>query len=396
MQYVTNFNSYMLTQPINRISSKLPHVGATIFSVMSALAAEHKALNLSQGFPNFNVDEKLISLIYQKMKEGHNQYAPMQGVLTLRETLCEKMENLYSVKYNPEKEITVTSGGTEAIYSALTAIVRKGDEVIVVEPAYDCYVPAIELNGGIPVFVQLKAPSYTIDWEQIKNAVNSKTRVIIINTPHNPMGSVMSQADMHELESIVRDTNILIISDEVYEHILFDGLKHESICKYPDLAERSFVIFSFGKTYHATGWKMGYCFAPNELMAEFRKVHQYIVFSSNTPIQLALADYIKMNPNYGDLPDFYQKKRDFFLQQIKGSRFKFKPASGSYFQLLDYSNITDEKDTSFAIRLTKEKGIASIPISVFYNQAIDHKLLRFCFAKTDETIKKAGELLCKI
>ena len=396
MQYVTNFNSYMLTQPINRISSKLPHIGATIFSVMSALAAEHKALNLSQGFPNFDVDEKLISLIYQKMKEGYNQYAPMQGVLTLRETLCEKMENLYSVKYNPEKEITVTSGGTEAIYSALTAIVRKGDEVIVVEPAYDCYVPAIELNGGIPVFVQLKAPSYTIDWEQIKNAVNSKTRVIIINTPHNPMGSVMSQADMHELESIVRDTNILIISDEVYEHILFDGLKHESICKYPDLAERSFVIFSFGKTYHATGWKMGYCFAPNELMAEFRKVHQYIVFSSNTPIQLALADYIKMNPNYGDLPDFYQKKRDFFLQQIKGSRFKFKPTSGSYFQLLDYSDITDEKDTSFAIRLTKENGIASIPISVFYNQAIDHKLLRFCFAKTDETIKKAGELLCKI
>lgn len=380
----------------NTISSKLPKVGTTIFTVMSALANEQKAINLSQGFPNFNVNDKLISLIHQKMKEGFNQYAPMQGVPKLREVLCEKMEKLYGAKYNPDTEVNIASGGTQAIYSALTAVVREGDEVIVVEPAYDCYVPAIELNGGIPIYVQLKSPNHTIDWNDVKKVISPRTKVIMINTPHNPMGSVMTANDMRELGKIVSGTNIIIISDEVYEHIIFDGLKHESICKYPRLAERSFIIFSFGKTYHATGWKMGYCFAPENLMAEFRKVHQFIVFTSNTPIQHALADYIKECDDYNELSEFYQTKRDFFLKQIKGSRFKFTPASGSYFQLLDYSAITNEKDTDYAVRMTKENGVASIPTSVFYHKPIDNKLLRFCFAKTDDMLKKAGEKLCGI
>ena len=380
----------------NTISSKLPKVGTTIFTVMSALANEHKAINLSQGFPNFDVNPKLVSLINQKMKEGLNQYAPMQGVPALREMLCEKMEKLYGAKYNPDTEVNITSGGTQAIYSALTAVVREDDEVIVIEPAYDCYVPAIELNGGIPIYVQLKGPNHTIDWNDVKKVITSHTKVIMINTPHNPMGSVMTAKDMQELEKIVSGTNILIISDEVYEHIIFDGKKHESVCKYPRLAERSFIVYSFGKTYHATGWKMGYCFAPENLMAEFRKVHQFIVFTSNTPIQHALADYIKECDDYNELGEFYQKKRDFFLAQIKGSRFKAIPASGSYFQLLDYSAITNEKDIDYAIRLTKENGVASIPTSVFYHEPTDNKLLRFCFAKTDDILKKAAEKLCSI
>ena len=380
----------------NTISSKLPKVGTTIFTVMSALANEHKAINLSQGFPNFDVNPKLVSLINEKMKAGLNQYAPMQGVPLLREVLCEKMEKLYGAKYDPDKEINITSGGTQAIYSALTAVVREGDEVIVIEPAYDCYVPAIELNGGIPIYVQLKGPNHTIDWNDVRKVMSSRTKVIMINTPHNPMGSVMTSDDMKQLEKLVKGTNIIIISDEVYEHIIFDGLKHESVCKYPRLAERSFIIYSFGKTYHATGWKMGYCFAPENLMAEFRKVHQFIVFTSNTPFQHALADYIKECDDYNELGEFFQKKRDFFLKQLKGSRFKFVPASGSYFQLLDYSAITNEKDTDYAIRLTKENGVASIPISVFYHKPVDNKLLRFCFAKTDDMLKKAAEKLCKI
>jgi methionine aminotransferase len=380
----------------NSISSKLPKVGTTIFTVMSALANEHKAINLSQGFPNFDVAPRLISLINQKMKEGFNQYAPMQGIPQLREVLCEKMEKVYGAKYHPDKEVTITSGGTQAIYSALTAVVREGDEVIVIEPAYDCYVPAIEMNGGIPIYVQLKAPQQKIDWKDVKKVMSSRTKVIMINTPHNPMGSVMTASDMQELEKIVQGTNIMVISDEVYEHIIFDGQKHESVCQYPGLAERSFIIFSFGKTYHATGWKMGYCFAPENLMTEFRKVHQFIVFSSNTPIQYALAEYMKDYDDYKELSGFYQSKRDFFLKQLKGSRFKFTPASGSYFQLLDYSSITNEKDADYAIRLTKENGVASIPTSVFYHKPIDNKLLRFCFAKTEETLKSAAEKLCTI
>ena len=377
------------------IKSKLPKVGTTIFTVMSALAAENKAINLSQGFPDFETSEELIRLVHEYMKKGMNQYAPMQGIMALREGLAEKTETLYEVKFNPETEITITSGGTEAIYTAITAMIREGDEVIIFEPAYDCYVPAVELAGGIPVYISLKAPDFTIDWKELIKIISPKTKMIMINTPHNPAGSVMTVDDMKQLEKIVAGTEICIISDEVYEHIIFDNLKHESVLQYPGLAERSFVIFSFGKTYHTTGWKIGYCFAPANLMAEFRKVHQFVVFSANTPIQYALAEFIK-NKNYLGLPAFYNEKRDYFLKLISGSRFKFKPANGSYFQCLDYSNLTNEKDTDFAVRLTKEFKIASIPISVFYHEGIDNKLLRFCFAKKNETLEMAAEKICSV
>lgn len=378
------------------IRSKLPNVGTTIFAVMSALANEYKAINLSQGFPNFECSPKLVSLINEYMKKGFNQYAPMQGIMSLRETIAEKMQDLYGAKYNPDKEINITAGGTEAIYAAITAVINEGDEVIIIEPAYDCYVPAIELSGGIPVYVQLTAPDYTIDWNEVKKKVSHRTRMIMINTPHNPTGAVMSEADMKELETITHGTDIIILSDEVYEHIIFDGLKHQSVCRFPGLAERSFVIFSFGKTYHATGWKMGYVLAPEKLMTEFRRVHQFIVFTVNTPFQYALADYMKDKNEYLQLGKFYQEKRDYFINLIKGSKFKFTPASGSYFQSLDYSAITKEKDTDYAIRLTKEAGVASIPVSVFYHEQVDNKMLRFCFAKTTETLEQAAEKLCKV
>ena len=377
------------------IKSKLPKVGTTIFSVMSALATKQKAINLSQGFPDFDASEELIGLVNDYMKKGMNQYAPMQGILPLRERLAEKTQDLYKISYNPDTEITITSGGTEAIYTAITAIIREGDEVIVFEPAYDCYVPAIELAGGVPVYISLKSPDFKINWNEIKKVISHNTKMIMINTPHNPTGTVMNAGDMKELEKIVAGTEICIISDEVYEHIIFDKLEHESVLRYPVLAERSFVVFSFGKTYHTTGWKIGYCFAPANLMAEFRKIHQFVVFSANTPLQYALADFIK-NKNYLTLPDYYQEKRDYFLKLIKGSRFKFTPASGSYFQCLDYTSITNEKDTDFAIRLTKEFKIASIPISVFYHEGIDNKVLRFCFAKRNETLEMAAEKICSV
>ena len=378
------------------IISKLPKAGTTIFTIMSALANECKAINLSQGFPNFPVSEELISLVNQWMKKGMNQYAPMQGILPLRESIAEKMEALYGIVYNPESEITITSGGTQAIYAAIASVIHIGDEVIVLEPAYDSYIPAIEMSGGVAVHIHLKAPTYRIDWNEVKKAINPKTKMIMINTPHNPTGTVMTANDMKELEKITTGTNIIILSDEVYEHLIFDGLRHESVCLYPKLAERSFVIFSFGKTYHATGWKTGYCLAPQNLSTEFRKVHQFMVFSANTPIQYALADYLRKKEKYLELPAFYQEKRDYFIRLLKGSKFKFTPASGSYFQLLDYSAITNEKDTEFAKRITKEYGVASIPISVFYEQPVDNKLLRFCFAKTKDTLELAAERLLKI
>ncbi len=379
----------------NPIKSKLPKAGTTIFTVMSALANEQKAINLSQGFPNFEASEELISLVNQYMKKGFNQYAPMQGILPLRERIAEKAEALYGAKYNPDTEITISSGGTQAIYTAITAMIREGDEVVVLEPAYDSYVPAIELAGGVPVYVALKFPDYTIDWNAVKKVITQRTKMILINTPHNPAGTVWTQKDMKELEKITSHSEITVVSDEVYEHILFDGLQHESVMRYPKLAERSFVVFSFGKTYHTTGWKMGYCLAPHKLMTEFRRVHQFVVFSSNTPIQYALADFME-NKNYLELPKFYQEKRDYFLKLLSGSKFKFKPATGSYFQLLDYSDITREKDTDFAVRLTKQYKVASIPISSFYHEPIDNKLLRFCFAKTNETLEMAAERLRKV
>lgn len=380
----------------SQIVSKLPKVGTTIFTVMSQLANEHKAINLSQGFPDFECSEELVKLVNHYMKKGMNQYAPMQGVMQLREAISAKMEALYGISYHPANEINITSGATQAIYSAITAVIREGDEVIVFEPAYDCYVPAIELNGGVPIYIQLKAPDYRIDWNEVKKRITRRTKMIIINSPHNPTGAVMSESDMKQLEKLTNNSEIIILSDEVYEHVIFDGAQHQSVCRYPKLAERSFVVYSYGKSYHVTGWKMGYVLAPENLMVEFRKNHQFLVFTSNTPIQYALADFMKQEQQYLDLPAFYQQKRDFFLEHIKGSKFTWTPSPGSYFQLLDYSSISKASDTDFAIQLTKENGVASVPTSVFYHKPVDNKLLRFCFAKKEETLEKAAERLRKI
>jgi len=378
------------------IITKLPNVGTTIFTVMSSLANEYGAINLSQGFPNFPVSDELISLVNQNMKKGYNQYAPMMGIKELREVISEKTYNLYNVKYNPDSEITVTSGGTEAIFDAITAVVKTNDEVIVFEPAYDCYVPAIELNGGIPVYVSLKYPDYKIDWNEAKNKITPKTKLIIVNTPHNPTGAVLDENDLKQLANIVQNTNIFIISDEVYEHIIFDGLKHNSLITVPELQQRSFIVSSFGKTFHATGWKTGYCVAPKELTTEFRKMHQFITFSTFTPLQYALAEFLKNPANYNGLPKFYEKKRNIFLNSIKNSKFTFVPSKGSYFQNLCYSEISDEPDYDLAIRLTKEIGVASVPLSAFYHDKKDEKTLCFCFAKDDETLNRAGERLAKL
>ena len=382
-----------LAEYTGKLVSKLPGTGTTIFTVMSAFANECNAINLSQGFPNFPASIELIDKVHHYMKAGYNQYAPMAGIMPLREVIAKKIQELYMTNYNPEKEITITSGGTQAIYTAITCLVQKGDEILVFEPAYDCYVPAIELAGGTPVFISLQYPAYKIDWEEVKKKITPRTRVIMINTPHNPTGAVWSREDMMNLEKITVGTDIVIVSDEVYEHIIFDGVQHESVCRYPRLAQRSFVIFSFGKTYHTTGWKMGYCLAPSALMTEFRKCHQFIVFCSNTAVQYALADFMKQKEHYLELPSFYQRKRDYFLRLIEGSAFTFTPASGSYFQLLNYERLSEEKDTDYAIRLTRETGVASIPVSVFYNKPADSHILRFCFAKTDATLEKAAERL---
>ena len=380
----------------NSLTSKLPKVGTTIFAVMSKLANEHNAINLSQGFPDFECSKELISLVNKYMKKGYNQYAPLEGIQPLREVIAEKVEDIYSAKYDPETEINITAGATLAIYTAITSIIKEGDEVVVFEPAYDCYVPAIELNNGVPVFAQLKSPDFHVDWDEVQKLINQRTKMIIINTPHNPAGSILTAADMMKLEKLTKDTNIVILSDEVYEHIIFDNYEHQSIARFPKLAERSFIVLSFGKTFHTTGWKMGYCLAPENLMKEFRKTYQFIIYTCNTPIQYALADFLKKKSNYMYLPNFYQKKRDYFNKLVKNSKFKLEPALGSYFQLLDYSDITDEKDTEYAIRLTKEIGVASIPVSAFYHHPVDNKILRFCFAKTEETLEKAAEKLCKI
>jgi methionine aminotransferase len=379
-----------------KIQSKLPDIGVTIFTIMSKLANDHHAINLSQGFPDFDVHPDLLALVDYYKRSGHNQYAPMQGVAALREGIAEKVLALYNASYDPESEITVTSGATEALFASISAVVKKGDEVIVLEPAFDSYVPAIELNGGIPVYVKYQFPDYRIDWDDVKQAVSSKTRLIILNSPNNPTGAVLSGEDIAALKNIVRNTNVLILSDEVYEHIIFDGLKHESMACYPELAERSFVISSFGKTYHTTGWKIGYCLAPAHLSVEFQKVHQFLTFASNTPIQYAYAEFMQNKDVYLNLSAFYQKKRDKFLTLIKRSRFKALPCHGTYFQMLDYSAISHEPDVEFSRRLTMEHGVASIPPSVFYHNQVDHKVLRFCFAKKDETLEKAAEKLCEI
>lgn len=380
----------------NSLQSKLPKVETSIFAVMSKLCMEHNAINLSQGYPDFESDPELISLVNEAMKSGKNQYAPMPGVYGLRAQIAHKMDLLYNVKYNPDSEITVTAGATQAIFTALAATVHKGDEVILFKPAYDCYEPAIKLFGGKPKSIQLDPETFKVDWNEVKALISPKTKMVIINTPHNPSGTVLSKEDMLQLEKLLVNTNILLLSDEVYEHIIFDGEEHQSAALFPGLAERAFITASFGKTFHNTGWKMGYCLAPTELMKEFQKVHQYNVFSVNNPIQVALEKYLKTPDNYLKLGNFYQEKRDLFLDLMKDSRFEFKPSTGTYFQLMSYKNISSEKDFDFSKRLIKELGVGSIPISVFNENKLDTNVLRFCFAKTDETLKKAADILCKI
>ncbi|MEP2279818.1 methionine aminotransferase [Maribacter sp.] len=377
-------------------TSKLPDVKTTIFTTVGNLARKHHAIDLSQGFPNFKADEKLKSMVNDALLAGHNQYAPMQGYYGLREGISEKIASLHQYTYSPEDEITITVGATQAIFTAITAFITKGDEVIVIKPAYDCYEPAITLNGGIPVYVQLEAPDYKIDWSAFENKITDKTKMVIINTPHNPSGTILTKSDMEQLEKILKPTNIILLSDEVYEHIIFDGQVHESVSRFPDLANRSFVCASFGKTFHVTGWKMGYCVAPTELMAEFRKVHQFAVFCVDHPVQRALANYLKNPSHYLDLNNFYQEKRDFFLDGIKSSKFKYKPSQGTYFQLLNYTQISMDKDEVIGKRLITEKGIASIPISSFNVENRNDHMLRFCFAKKKETLEQAVEILCKL
>ncbi len=378
------------------IASKLPNVGTTIFTVMSRLAQEHNAINLSQGFPDFDCAKELRDLVTKYINAGLNQYPPMAGIMRLRERIAEKVEALYGTKYDPEHEVTVTPGATYGIFTAVATMVRPGDEVILFEPAYDSYAPSVEVSGGVPVYVQLRYPDYSIDWQQVQRAITPKTRMILINTPNNPTASVFSGEDMRMLEGMLRGTDIVVVSDEVYEHIVFDGHRHQSVARFPGLAERSFVVSSFGKTYHVTGWKMGYVLAPKELMNEFRKVHQFNVFVTNGPLQYALAEYMENRDAYLSLAAFYQKKRDFFLQGLQSSRFKPLPSRGTFFQNLAYDAVSDERDTDLAIRLTKERGVASIPISAFYRRPPDHRVLRFCFAKSEETLARGAEILCKI
>ncbi|GAA3570314.1 pyridoxal phosphate-dependent aminotransferase [Snuella lapsa] len=360
---------------------------------MNHLAKKYDAINLSQGFPDFDPDSRLIDLVTKAMHSGYNQYAPMAGNMELREAIAKKYDVLYQSSYHPETDITITAGATQAIFCAISAFVKSGDEVIIFRPAYDCYEPAIALNGGKTISVTLDGPDYQVNWNTVKEAINDHTKMIIINTPQNPIGTIFSEKDLLQLQALTKDTNIIVLSDEVYEHIVFDGETHKSVCLFPDLKARSFVAASFGKTFHNTGWKVGYCCAPKALMDEFRKVHQFNVFCINHPTQKALADYLNEPDHYLELPGFYQKKRDLFLDLIKTSRFRFTPSKGTYFQLLDYSAITDEGDVDLAKRLVKEKQLASIPLSVFYNKEINNNVLRFCFAKTDDTLKRAADII---
>ena len=378
------------------IKSKLPNVGTTIFTTMSALAQAHNAINLGQGFPDFNMSEALIELVNKAMQKGHNQYTHMSGLPLLRERIAEKVEMLYQANINPDTEITITPGGTYAIYTALTTVLQPGDEVIVFEPAYDSYIPNIEINGAIPVLIPLIHPDYKIDWQLVKEKISSKTKMIMLNTPHNPTGSVISKEDIEQLRNIVKDTGIFILSDEVYEHLIFDNKIHESILRYPDLYERSFVCFSFGKTYHCTGWKMGYCIAPPILTKEFRKVHQFNNFSCHSPSQFALAEFLQQKENYLQVGNFLQQKRDYFQGLMQQTKFKALPSYGTYFQLYNYDAISTENEKDFAIRLVKEYGVAAIPVAAFYQKENNHSVVRFCFAKKESTLEEAVNRLIKL
>lgn len=378
------------------IQSKLPDAGTSIFTVMSGLAHQHNAINLGQGFPDYQMNEELMNKVNEVMHKGFNQYVPMQGFMPLRESITEKVEFLYNTKINPDTDITITPGGTYAIYTALTTVLQPGDEVIVFEPAYDSYIPNIEINGAVPVLIDLNFPDYKIDWQQVRNKISAKTKMIMLNTPHNPTGSVLSDEDMRELSSIVKDTNIFILCDEVYEHLIFDNIPHQSILRYPDLLKRSFVCFSFGKTYNCTGWKLGYCISSPKLMKEFRKVHQFNCFCCHTPSQVALADFLKNKDAYLSLSGFMQQKRDYFIDLMKSTKFDLLNSSGSYFICAKYSRISDESDKDFSVRITKEYNVASIPVSAFYKTGTDNKVVRFCFSKKNETLEEAVKRLAMI
>lgn len=375
------------------IASKLPDVGTSIFSVMTRLANEHGAINLSQGFPDFDCDPALVDAVARAMREGHNQYAPMPGVLALREAIASKVAQCYGPRYDPATEIVVTSGATAGLYATLTALVHPGDEVLVFEPCYDSYVPVIRLSGAVPVFASLRYPDYGVDWDEVRRAVSSKTRLILINTPHNPTGTVWSPDDMRQLAAIVDGTDIVIVSDEVYEHVIFDGRRHESVLRYPELRSRAVVISSFGKTYHTTGWKVGYAVAPAPLMAEVTRVHQFVTFTVHTPSQVGLAEFMAADPAASTLPAFYQQKRDAFLSLTAGSRFEPLPCHGTYFQLMDYSAVSSEGDRATAEWLLTTHGVAAIPVSAFLYKDTGGPVLRFCFAKKEETLKAAAERL---
>ncbi len=363
---------------------------------MSSLAFEFNAINLGQGFPDYQMSEELIRLVNQHMKKGHNQYVHMNGLPALRSAIAEKIQYLYQTNINGQEEITITPGGTYAIYTALTTVLQPGDEVTVFEPAYDSYIPNIKINGAIPILIPLTFPDYRINWELLKNSISAKTKMIILNSPHNPTGSVLSKEDIKELQNVVKDSNIFILSDEVYEHLIFDNIEHESILRYPDLLQRSFVCFSFGKVYNCTGWKLGYCVAPHFMMKEFRKVHQFNCFSCNSPIQFALTDFLKQRDSYLSLGNFLQQKRDYFQQLMQQTKFKPLVSHGSYFQLYKFDEISEEKETDFSIRITKDYGVAAIPCSAFYVNGKDDSVLRFCFSKKKETLEEAVNRLVKL
>jgi methionine transaminase len=378
------------------VTSKLPSVGTSIFTVMSALATQYNAVNLGQGFPDFQMNEELTALVNEAMNKGFNQYVPMRGYTPLLEVLAEKVFSLYNTTIDPGSQITITPGGTYAIYTALTTVLQPGDEVIIFEPAYDSYIPNVEINGAIPVLINLQFPEYKIDWNEVKQKITPKTRMIMLNNPNNPTGSVLSEEDITQLRLVVKDTNILILSDEVYEHLVFDSIPHQSILRYPDLLERSFVCFSFGKVYNCTGWKLGYCITSPELMEEFRKVHQFNCFSCHSPSQVALSTFLKNKDSYLSLSTFMQEKRDFFQQLMQQTKFTPLHSYGSYFQCYTYGNISNEADKDISIRLTKECGVATIPVSAFYKAGTDNKVIRFCFAKKKETLEAAVEKLVNL